>query len=521
MASGTTNQLVIKYKESRPVRTAQAVQVDKVVASGGRVSFSHTLSDNKAVYRLPREMSLAEAQHLADQIAADPQVLYAHPDKRVYPAFVPNDPDYLAQWNLYEGEDGHIDLTGNFIQTFGINAQEAWDITRGSSDVVVAVLDSGMLLHSDINAARVLPGYDFVRNQSSFLYDAENDNLPGRDADPSDPGTAVAADECGVGEPSETSSWHGLLVSSIIMAEPDNSNFMSGIDHFARLLPMRVLGKCGGFNSDINEAMRWAVGLHIPGISDNPHPAQVINLSFSGSGTCSRGEQEAINAAVQKGAVVVVAAGNGSGNANDTSPANCDNVISVAASRRDGGRTTYTNTGFVIDLSAPGGDGAGNLVALSNNGLDAPVQDSFASIRGTSFSTAQVSAVVSLLLAVNPDLTPAQIETVLVSTAREFPTTAPVVCDVGMQPPCTEAIANPCTENTCGAGVINVRAALELATDPDANIGGSFTPPTFNLGEGGGGCQIRQESRFDLLWMVFLGFVLLKFRRLSTSGFIV
>src|SRR5690606_29042470 len=147
-------------------------------------------------------------------------------------------------------------------------ASAAWDLQRGSSSVVVAVLDTGILPHEDLAPARILPGYDFY---SDLAHD--NDGEPGWDADPRDPGDAVVADECGTGTPAENSSWHGLAVSGIVMASADNGLGIAGVDHGARLLPVRVFGKCGAWVSDLFDAMRWAAGLTVAGVPANPNPA--------------------------------------------------------------------------------------------------------------------------------------------------------------------------------------------------------------------------------------------------------
>jgi serine protease len=128
-------------------------------------------------------------------------------------------------------------------------------------------------------------------------------------------------------------------------ATSDNASGIAGIDFAARILPVRVLGKCGGLVSDIIDAIRWAAGLPVSGVPVNNNPAQVINLSLAGPGACSSAEQLAINDAVNAGAVVVVAAGNEGLNVKNYSPASCKNVVTVGAVARDGGITTYMNRG--------------------------------------------------------------------------------------------------------------------------------------------------------------------------------
>jgi serine protease len=321
----------------------------------------------------------------------------------------------------------------------------------------------------------------------------DNDGEPGRDADPADPGDAVAADECGVGEPAEDSSWHGLSVTGVILAESDNTVDIAGIDFAAQLLPIRVLGKCGGSLADVAEAIRWAAGLSVSGVPMNPNPARVINLSLSGSGACSPAEQSAINAAVAAGAVVVTAAGNESGSVADVSPANCANVIVVGAIARDGSIASYVNTGSQVDLAAPGGEVSDGIVTLSNLGITMRAGDARGVITGTSFSTAQVSGVASLMLAANASLTPALVEEVLKATTRTFPDAS-------------------CNDTLCGTGVLNADAALAGAADPSSVISQSV----ITSGGGGGGCVMRAGAAagFDPLWLIGLILVALSRYRL-------
>ncbi|MEE9493384.1 MAG: S8 family peptidase [Gammaproteobacteria bacterium] len=518
-AQGTTNQLLIEYRGTA-LQVSQSVQSASVFSTGESSGQRRSLGGNRYVIQLPREMTLAEAELFAQDMLQDSQVISAIPNKRFQAAFIPNDPDFFAQWNLIDGADD-LDPDNLPVQTWGINAKEAWDITTGSGDIVVAVLDSGILPHADINPNRILPGYDFISDP-----EIENDSQPGRDSDPVDPGTAVFAGECGVGEPSQRDSWHGLLVTSMIIAEANNHNFITGIDHQAKVLPVRVLGKCGGLVSDINDAIRWAAGLSIPGVPANPTPANVINLSFSGLGACSRPEQAAINDAVLAGAVVVTAAGNSGDNSNLYSPANCNNIIAVGASRRDGGVTTYTNIGTVTDISAPGGDSdsttmelpdgqggvetvtnrTGRLIGLTNN-------NSFERIEGTSFSSAQVSAAASLLLAVKPSLKPWEIEAVLQITSRPFPANVVTLC-----PDRLDACYSACTVQTCGSGILNIKNAVEFVAAEDAVI--PSVQPIFDLGNGGGGggCVLRYQQESGVIGLSGLLLPLLFLMRRGTAN---
>ena len=327
----------------------------------------------------------------------------------------------------------------------------AWDLERGVPEIVIAQLDTGILAHEDLDPARWVPGYDFISDR-----DMANDGN-GRDADPADPGDWVAAGECGSGEPAEASSWHGTQVAGIIAATTDNGTGIAGVNHGSRLLMARVLGKCGGYTSDIVDAMRWAAGLRIPGVPDNARPARVINLSLGGDGPCSRLEQDAIDEVNARGAVVVVAAGNGSGDVADQNPANCQGVIAVAATTRSGARAAYTNTGSGVDLSAPGGDAADGVLVLSNTGSTVAAADDYLPVAGTSFSTAQVSGIAGLMLSINGDLNPQQVHDLLVQSARPFPDAS-------------------CNSLLCGAGIVDAAAAVQQSVttpgNPDADADG-------------------------------------------------
>ncbi len=488
-----TNKLIIRL-EADGLRRMQAVTAqgpipEITLPDGEPVRFVRRFDGNGMVVRLPTVVTPERARQLAEQLAALPGIAAAEPDKRMRPALVPNDPQYLpganpfvdpGQWYLYE-------------DTAGIRMPAAWDRETGSSAVVIAQLDTGIIPHVDLNPARVLAGYDFISDINTA-----NDG-DGRDADPTDPGDAVAADECGVGEPAQPSSWHGLSVAGVMVAEADNLVDIAGIDFAAGLLPLRVLGKCGGDLSDVADAIRWAVGLPVSGVpAVNPTPARVINLSLSGAGGCSGEEQAAVDAAVNAGAVVVAAAGNQGSDVALFSPANCNNVITVGAVDRDGSRASYLNVGEEVDLSAPGGDGEGaaaeGVLTLYNTGATTPAVDTLAYIQGTSFTAAQVSAVAALMWAVDDTLNPDLIGQILRATARlrSFPDSS---CNTGL----------------CGEGLLDADAALAGAADP-ASVPGSATDvgDSGSGGGGGGGCTVSLVApRFDpSLLLLFLCAVL-------------
>ncbi|MCX7671772.1 MAG: S8 family serine peptidase, partial [Anaerolineae bacterium] len=231
-----------------------------------------------------------------------------------------------------------------------------------------------------------------------------------------------------------------------IGAASNNGTGVAGINWQSLILPVRVLGRCGGAISDIADGMRWAAGLPVPGAPANSHPARVINLSLGGLGTCGTTYQDAIHAIVAAGATVVVAAGNSNADAGLYRPANCDDVITVAATNRNGSRASYSNFGSVVEISAPGGEtmstSANGVLSTLNTGTQGPVAATYAYYQGTSMAAPHVAGVASLLYSLNPGLTPAQILAILQSTVTHFPA------------------GSTCNTSDCGAGIVNAGAAV-------------------------------------------------------------
>jgi len=236
---------------------------------------------------------------LAEALRKDPEVLSVELNAMMVPLLTPNDTRYPEQWHYFES-------------TGGINAVPAWDRATGSG-VVVAVIDTGIVPHSDLNA-NVLPGYDFVSDAAS----ARDGN--GRDNNPRDEGDWYLAGECG--QPTgSNSSWHGTHVAGTVAAVTNNAAGVAGVAFGARILPVRALAKCGGTLADIADAIVWSAGGSVPGVPANPNRAKVINMSLGSDGACSAAYNSVISQLTAAGVVVVVAAGN-DGLAIGT-PANC------------------------------------------------------------------------------------------------------------------------------------------------------------------------------------------------------
>ena len=449
-APTTTDRIIVKYRDGSTTQmqaastNSRALQRQSALDSSGarfnvRMTHLRGTALGANVLRLDHHMTNADAAALARDIAAaDPDVEYAEPDRILRPLFTPNDTYYASQWHYYES-------------TAGLNLPAAWDLSTGTG-IVVAVIDTGYRPHADL-AANIVPGYDFITDTA-----VSNDGN-GRDADASDPGDAIVAGECGSGYPTQdqSSSWHGTHVAGTIAAVTNNGTGVAGVAFGAKVQPVRVLGKCGGYTSDIADAIIWASGGTVSGVPANATPARVLNLSLGGSGTCDTTTQNAINSARSRNAVVVVAAGNSNANAANYSPASCTGIVTVAAVNRSGGRAYYSNYGSVVEVAAPGGDmtsaAANGILSTLNAGTTTPGADVYAYYQGTSMATPHVAGVVALMLAKNASLTPDQVITMLQSTARAFPAT--------------------CSQ--CGAGIVDAAAAVKAAIAGGGGGGGSTT----------------------------------------------
>ena len=333
------DRFIVKYQSGTSAQRFSATRQRSLDAAGRvhgmAVSQLHRMGTGADVVRTNRKLDFRAAQAFMNQLRRDPAVEYVEIDKRLRPTFVPNDPYYnVNQWHYYEA-------------TGGIGMPAAWDLATGTG-VVVAVLDSGITAHTDL-AANLVSGYDFI----SDVFTANDGN--GRDPDPSDPGDWVEADDCDVGEPAEPSSWHGTHVTGTIAAVTHNGVGVAGIAYNAKVMPVRVLGRCGGWSSDIANAIIWVSGGAVPGVPANPNPVEVINMSLGGQGSCGVSTQAAINSAVAAGVTVVVSAGNEDDDAAGYEPANCNNVIAVAANNRAGAKSGFSNYGATVDITAPGG----------------------------------------------------------------------------------------------------------------------------------------------------------------------
>lgn len=478
ISAAHTDQLLVQLADgplAPAVRQLQATELSRLSTLAGQRLNLRRRPDagGRAVLQLARAVSTPEAEALAARLAADPAIAAAAPDylrKRsdglviclgscpspvspVVPV-IPNDPDYALQWNLQPA--GSL-LDGNTVT--GSNLPPAWGITTGQTATVIAILDTGILPHADL-AGRVLPGYDFI--SSAFI---ANDG-DGRDNDATDAGDWVAARDdsnpiCS-GEPEAPSSWHGTGVAGMAAAGGNNGLWMAGINWQARLLPVRVLGKCGGYDSDILDAMRWAAGLPVAGVPDNPHPAHVINMSLGSASSCSIFYRDMISQLAARGVMVVAATGNEYRSSTLNAPANCSGVVAVTAHNADGLSAIYANVGPNTAISAPGGDvgtapdgsatGLGLLVStLSNDGSTTAGNDNRIERSGTSLATPHVAGTLALLRGLLPAADATRLRRFITETARPHP--AGSWCTLGTAG----------SNSYCGSGLLDAGAALGAA----------------------------------------------------------
>ncbi|MEO7158705.1 MAG: S8 family peptidase [Vicinamibacterales bacterium] len=495
-AEGSTARVIVKFKADSSLLSAKALGTPtnpavRAAALSTRLGLPMTAG---ATVSEQAQVVFAEgvtSAELAQRLAQQSDVEYAVPDELRHFMTAPNDPLYAdgipgngpaaGQWYLRAPTDT--------IKS-SMNIEAAWAVTTGNPAIVVAVLDTGARYdHPDLGA-NLLPGYDMISDSV-----AANDG-DGRDADASDPGDWITQAEISQRGSrfsqctAENSSWHGTQTSGLIAALTDNGIGMASVGRNVKVLPVRVLGKCGGFDSDIIAGMRWAAGLSVPGVPANPNKARVINMSLGGDGQCGAAYQQAVNDVTAAGTVIVVSAGNSSGAAVST-PGNCSGVITVAGLRHVGTKVGFSSLGPEVAISAPGGNCVNTtanspclypILTTTNTGTTVPVgftwSDSFNRSLGTSFSAPLVTGTVALMLSVQPSMTPQQVKQVLQAAARPFPASDSIPNIGTPLPVCTaprfdgsgKAIDQTechCTTATCGAGILDAGAAL-LATKSGA-----------------------------------------------------
>lgn len=493
-----SERLVIEFSD-RAVVPGQAISMEKTPAMVQRLheQVSRISGANSKLIRVYGERALIvegteeQISKIEQRMGSDPAVNWTARDRRIrVKAQSPligliNALDPTLQARSWQHRT--VSSQPASMNTFGM-----WDITHGSAPAVVAVLDTGVLMDHPMLQGHLLQGYDFVSD--AFVgNDGQSTAGSDRDADPSDPGDGTTFADvnqrlCAFASPS---TWHGTFVSGLIAGSPVPSEGIFPVGYNTTILPVRVLGRCGGFSSDLADGIRWAAGLPVAGAPTNPNPARVINLSLGAQGGCVGAiEGAAVTAARNAGALVIAAAGN-DGTTVD-SPANCPGVVGVGATDQEGLKASYSNFGPEVDISAPGGDSAFPLWSAGDSGATAPAGRTYRNKVGTSFSSALVSGAAGAVLAVKPDIGASELENALVSSVRPFLSiNGALTCQSGQS-----NLACNCTTATCGfgmldagslvAGVASGSNVVNLLSD-DGNVtasGGSlvFTGSTSNGG---------------------------------------
>lgn len=447
------------------------------VMQSGRIAMDTEVKCDSAAAQRGEANAIVAMQCVIDDLQASGEFeyvekdwLYEHemirrPGQPVAPAkLTPNDPLFGLQWHFKSQGTERDESPG------GAGFVDFWtdQDSQGSSEVVVAVIDTGLQMnHPDIRSSiNVVDGWDMVSE-----IDVANDG-DGRDNDPDDPG-----DVCPQANVLEN-TYHGTHVAGIVgAASTNNEDGVAGGAWNVKVVPVRALGKCGGKLSDINDAIRWAAGT-IPEFDElgqevwNDNPADIINLSLGLFRTCPRSMQDAINDVTAHGVVVVVAAGNRSVPTEFYAPAGCENVVTVAGGDARGFLAPYSNYGSDVDVLAPGGDmsrddnGDGNpdgvlSTKTAENCSDPLTGDTvstcyYAYEQGTSMATPHVSAALALIKSKRPDLSASELVTTLMSGISSIPEercTAECVLYPGAVP--LDEDENICLR-PCGSGLLNL-----------------------------------------------------------------
>lgn len=544
---GGVERIIVKWRAGTHASETARRQRGRELSErlGNPFAGRRDLGGGMSLLQLVRAQRGTELAATLATLRADPAVEIAEVDRRVRTlAYTPSDPLYSSAYPYLGVQYGYQWYLGS-THPASIRADAAWDITHGgatpaTSPVVVAIIDSGVRPdHPDL-AGKLLPGFDFVSTKQ-----ASNDG-DGWDPDPTDPGDFLTAEElkaapfkyesCGGGTNHDepvSSTWHGTRVAGLIGAGTDNGVGMAGAGFNLRILPVRALGKCGGYESDVLAAMYWAAGffdsdsgLAIPAplLADeqalrdhrNLHPAQVINMSLGSAVPCDKLYAKAVREITSVGVLIVAAAGNGGGMVNQ--PANCPGVLAVAGLRHAGTKVGYSSLGPEVGIAAPAGNcsvaSGPCLYALNtttNLGLQGPTADDYSTpvvqpSYGTSFSAPLVAATAGLMKVVNPALTPELLTARIKAAARPFPITDELV------PATTQACTVPetlpddpqpcvCTTAVCGAGMLDAGQSVALALQPAVLVRVSRSSGSFIL-DGSASAAATGRSIVAREWLV-------------------
>lgn len=422
------NQFIVKY---RKIMTADDLLVKFPQSLGAQVvRMMGPALPGAWVVRISSNLSPSTARQLMSTLEHDPEFEYAELDqwRRL--------PDHSTSHSEGRGEETTNNVAWNLdIPAYapgGINLNPVPADVNGKG-ISVAVVDTGILPHPQLfpNLAK---GYDFFATPAHTINSA---------LDPGDGHKSTQCDSYSTENIDYPSSWHGTRVAGVIAASGQDATShatMQGIAPHAKILPVRVLGPCGGRDSSIIDAIAWAVGMSMPNVPPNlDNKARIVTISFNGVGPCPRSYRQLMHMLRKNGdnVVVVAAAGDGKRNSRDYAPANCPGVISVAAHRHDGALASYSNYGAMVTLAAPGGEegisDAPGIGSTANAGITEPQEGAhnYHIGAGTGMAAAHVSGVVALMLSANPDLTSAAIRELLIASARTPPGDCPG-CSAGL-----------------------------------------------------------------------------------------
>ena len=507
-------QIIVKLRSADAGAATGSVQIQAAAVSGqDRIAnlaarSGLTMRDSRQIFDRMHVMQVEPASTgdsidaTLARLRADPDVEYAVPDERRYIHAIPNDPLYAAGGQWYE--------QGAAATPAAVNAQAAWDFTTGDPTVVIADLDTGVRFdHPDLlaaaNGGRLLPGYDFISNAA-----VANDG-DGRDPDASDPGDWIDSADTATSQfkscKVQSSSWHGTRTAGILGALTNNLHGVAGMTWQGKILPVRVLGKCGGYDSDVIAGMMWAAGQPVAGIPANTNPARIINMSLGSTGPCPLTYQEAIAELSALGVLVVVSAGNEGGPVD--APGNCPGVAAVAGIRHAGTKVGFSSLGPEVAVSAPAGNCVNttgtcvySIQTTTNSGTTGPVlnEEAYTGNQitpndlptgpnlGTSFSAPIVSGIAGLMVAANSNLNACQLRARLKEGSQPFPQTSvgeasqPPACHVPASSSDLQALECVCTSDgkTCGAGMANALGAVKAAMRPIAAVN---LPASVNAGQ--------------------------------------
>lgn len=368
-AGAPGREMLMQFSTDAPVASSTRNQ------KSARPSFSQKAESQMSAEMRSKLATLQEVKRLSQQ----PGVRSATVNRIVHAQLTPTDPLFARQRWHYES----------------IQLPAAWDITTGSSDVIVAVIDSGAVLGHPELQSKFVDGYDMV----------------GRDADVTDSGYQIGTERI----------YHGTHVMGTIGAVANNGNGGAGVAWGARIMPIRALDGRSGTAYNVMQSVRYAAGLPNDSGRLPARRADIINMSLGSDDSCTAGEAELFEQVAAAGIVVVASAGNSRSNV-ETSPATCPSVFGVIATGPGGNLAEYSNYGPRFSLAAPGGDmrfdadvdgfldGIFSTAGTPGNGV---IDPSYTYLQGTSMASPHVAGVFALMKSVRPSLTPLELRQLL------------------------------------------------------------------------------------------------------------